>query len=100
MVYRTAAPFLVLIIVVAVGGLMWTVSLDSATGTYFASGGGRYYYGPQIVQLSPEEACKYAGCQSMRPTTIYTNEFGIKNVVCNCRYGKICVPMVQTAYID
>lgn len=98
MVNKTSMMLFVFITVVAVGGLLWTVS-DTLTGKYYAGGGGRYYYGPQRIQLSPQNACDYAGCSLTSPINIYTNEFGVKNVVCECEYGFIGVPLIQTAWV-
>lgn len=99
MVKHTGYMLLAFMAIVAVGGIVWTVSSINAAGSYSAYGGGRYYYGPQIVQLSPEDACKYAGCYPAKPTTVYTNEFGTKLVVCHCAQGSVGIPLVQTARV-
>ena len=52
--------------VVAIGG--FTLQLRSElTGLYSASGGGRWYYGPQIAQLAPDEACIYSNLEPLYP---------------------------------
>jgi len=99
MVQRTGFALLAFIVVVSIGGLVWTVSTLSATGEYAASGGGRYYYGYQPVQLSPGDACKYTGCYSARPQTIYTNEYGTKLALCHCGFGTVGVPLVKTVRV-
>ncbi len=84
--------------IVAIGGL--TVQLrDSLTGQYSASGGGRWYYGPQIIQLAPDEACTYAGLEPMHPMRVYTNEFGTQLSLCKQGSELVGVPMVQTALV-
>ncbi len=84
--------------IVAIGGL--TVQLrDTLTGGYYASGGGRWYYGPQKIQLQPDEACVYQGLEPLDPVQVYTNEYG--TLLSLCRYGGelVGVPLVQTALV-
>jgi len=90
--------FLGIIAIVAVGGLTLTIR-DSVTGEYFASGGGRYYYGPQKIQLAPDEACIYSGYEPVYPVQVKTNEFGTLVSVCRSPQGYVTVPLVQTALV-
>ncbi len=85
--------------IVAIGGL--TVQLrDSLTGQYYASGGGRWYYGPQRIQLAPDEACIYAGLEPVDPVHVYSNEYGTQLSLCKQGNGFVGVPLVQTAVVS
>ena len=75
------------------------LAFDASTGAYVASGGGKWYYGPQKAQMEPAEACTYAGCSPLDPINVYTNKYGTMMSLCNCR-GKLAgVPLVQTIYV-
>ena len=69
------------------------------TGQYYVSGGGRWYYGAQKAQLSPEEACVYGGFAPLAPARVYHNEYG--TIMSMCRDGNqmIGVPLVQTIVV-
>jgi len=98
MVHKLALVFLGLIAVVAIGGL--TVQLkDVVTGSYYASGGGKYYYGPQIAQLQPDEACIYQGLEPSYPWKVYTNEYGTVMSMCKRNGELVGVPVVQTIQV-
>lgn len=96
---RTGIALLAFIVVVSIGGMVWTMSTLNATGMYTAAGGGRYYYGYQSVQLTPDDACKYAGCYPSRPQTVYTNEYGTKLALCHCGFGTVGIPLIQTVRV-
>ena len=98
MVQKLGILFLGIIALVAIGGLTSLIR-DSVTGDYVASGGGRYYYGPQKIQLQPAEACIYSGYEPVYPIQVHTNEFG--TLVSVCRFGGsyVTVPLVQTALV-
>ena len=84
--------------IVAIGGL--TVQLrDTLTGKYYAAGGGRWYYGPQRIQLAPDEACVYAGLEPLDPVRVYTNEYGTLLSMCKQGDQFVGVPLVQTALV-
>lgn len=81
----------------AVAGFL--VNFDVVTGQYYASGGGRYYYGPQKALLQPDEACTYAGFQPLDPWRVESNEYG--NLMSVCRDGGqyVMVPLLQTVLV-
>lgn len=84
-----------LIALVAVGGLTFTL-MDSITGNYVRSGGGRWHYGSQLAQFQPDEACVYAGYAPADKWRVETNEWG--TLVSVCRNGER-VPLVQTVVV-
>jgi len=98
MVQKLALLFLGLIAVVATVGLTMQIK-ELVTGSYVASGGGRYYYGPQKAQMQPDEACVYSGFEPVVPWQVYTNEWG--TVMSACRVGNqyVGVPVVQTVVV-
>lgn len=90
--------FLGIIGVLAIGGLI--TEFRDVTGQYYASGGGRYYYGPQKIHLQPDEACIYSGLQPIYPVQVYTNQFGTLMSLCDYNGQKVGVPTVQTALVQ
>jgi len=96
---KLALIFLGFVAIVAIGGL--TVQLrDTLTGQYAAGGGGRWYYGPQKIQMQPDEACTYAGFEPVHPWQVYTNEYGTLMSVCLFQGRQVSVPVVQTAVVS
>jgi len=84
--------------VIAIGGL--TIQLrDTVTGEYYASGGGRWYSGPQIVQLSPDEACLYSGFEPLYPSRVESNKYGTLLSICKNGDQFVAVPVVQTVVV-
>ena len=94
MVHRIGLLFLGLIATVAVVGLLSNLP-SQVTGKYTASGGGEYYMGVQFIQLQPDEACIYAGYESIHPWHVVTDTYGA--LLSQCRYrGKIVTaPLIQ-----
>lgn len=98
MEHKLGLLFFGIIALIALGGLTFMIK-ESVTGGYVAGGGGRYYYGPQKIQLEPAEACIYSGYEAVYPIQVKTNEFGTLVSVCRSSNGYITVPLVQTALI-
>ncbi len=98
MVQKLGVIFLGLIALVAIGGLIIQLQ-NTLTGQYYASGGGRWYYGPQRAQMQPNEACIYAGLQPVYPQQVYTNEWGTLLSVCQQGSNFVGVPLVQTVLV-
>jgi len=86
---------------VAIAGMVFEIRSE-ITGDYARSGGGRWYYGAQIMQLQPDEACTYAGFTPLHPWRVETNEYGTLMSVCydqvNARLTG--VPVVVTAKVN
>lgn len=99
MVTRLAVVFLGLIAVVAIGGLVFQLGNQSTTGSYAASGGGRYYYGPQIAQLEPREACIYSGFEPVEPIQVRSNKYGTYMALCKSGSSYVEIPLVQTVIV-
>lgn len=99
MVKRTGLVLFGLVAVVAV--TMFSLMLHaSITGKYVTGGGGRYTYEqPQIVQLQPDEACRYSGFEPVYPVRVFSNRYG--TLMSTCRDGDafVAVPVVQTAIV-
>ena len=72
---------------------------DTVTGEYVASGGGRWYYGPQPAQLDPDQACAFAGYTPLTPWRVERNEYNTLVSVCLNGDELVRVPLVQTVYV-
>ena len=90
--------FLGFIAVVAMGFLFVEIR-DTATGQYYATGGGEWYYGSQIIQMSPSEACTYYGYSPLSPQHIETNARGTLVSVCWNGQDYVRVPLVSTVRV-
>ena len=90
--------FLAVMAVIAIGALTYGLK-DTLTGSYYAPGGGRWYYGAQRMQMQPDEACLYSGYEPLYPWRVYTNEYG--TMLSLCRFGDkyVGVPVWQTAIV-
>jgi hypothetical protein len=98
MMQKLALILLGFVALVAIGGL--TLQLrDSLTGQYYASGGGRWYYGPQKAQMSPSEACLYAGLVPAEPPRVFTNAYGTLLSACYKDGQLVGVPLIQTVFV-
>jgi hypothetical protein len=98
MMNKLGLIFLGFVAVVAIGGLTMHLR-DTMTGQYYASGGGRWYYGPQPAQLAPDEACVYAGLEPLYPVQVYTNEYGTLMSLCSQNGNLVGVPLTQTILV-
>jgi len=100
MVKRTTALILFgLVAAIAIGSLA-TMVHNSITGQYVTSGGGRYTYAaPKIVQMQPEEACRYIGFAAEYPVQVFRNEYGSLMTICRTPTEVIAVPLVQTVVV-
>ncbi len=72
---------------------------DTVTGQYVASGGGKWYYGNQIAQMQPDEACIYQGLEPVYPQHVVTNKYGTLESVCKDGNRLVTVPLVQTVRV-
>jgi len=99
MVKRVALVFLAIISVVAISGLIFEFTNAGSSGLYVSGGGGRWYYGSNIVQLQPDEACIYSGYAPLDPWRVERNEFGTIVSLCNDNGRIVTVPVVQTAIV-
>ncbi len=98
MVQKIALALLAVVAVLAVG--LFTLELkNETTGQYYASGGGRYYYGTMKAQLQPDEACIYQGFEPVYPVQVYTNEYGTLMSLCKLGEQFVGVPIVQTVLV-
>ncbi len=99
MVKRTSLSLMVFIAIAAILMLFFNFNNNNVSGSFTATGGGRYYYGQQIVQFSPEEACSYFGCQVGNPIHLTAGTFGTYQVACSCIENGVesikWVPLVQ-----
>ncbi len=98
MVQKTALLLLGFVALVAVGILTWQLR-DEVTGNYSASGGGRWYYGPQKAQMEPAEACLYQGYEPMSPPRVYRDYYGSLMSMCRSGNELVGVPLVQTIIV-
>ena len=98
MVQKLGFIFLGLIAIVAIGGLLVQLQ-NTMTGEYYASGGGRWYYGPMRAQMQPDEACIYAGLVPVYPQQVYRNEYGLVLSVCQQGDQRVGVPLTQTVLV-
>ncbi|HLF54267.1 MAG TPA: hypothetical protein VI612_00925 [Candidatus Nanoarchaeia archaeon] len=83
----------------AIGMLTAMVALESSTGAYSYSGGGRWYYGAGRAQMQPDEACVYVGCTPVTPINVFSNEFGTVLSMCRCGGELKGVPLTQTVVV-
>ena len=95
MVQKIGLVLLAGIAILGIGMLTFHVN-NIATGQYYASGGGRWWYGPQIAQLDPDQACTYSGHPPSDPWRVETNEYN--TLVSVCADGAR-VPTVQTIIV-
>lgn len=96
MVQRTGLLLMGLIALVGIGVLFYS---SGVTGNYYATGGGKWYYGWQIAQFMPKDACEVRDCTAVSPIEVYTNQYGSQFAVCDCFGERVGVPMVQKIYV-
>ncbi|MEM3153945.1 MAG: hypothetical protein QW165_00030 [Candidatus Woesearchaeota archaeon] len=98
MVQKLGFLLLGFVALIALSGLIIQIQ-NSVTGEYYASGGGRWYYGPQRAQMQPDEACMFAGMKPVYPQQVYTNEWGTLMAVCDAGGRMVGVPLTQTILV-
>jgi len=92
---NTAYTLFAMVVIIAIGSFVWSISVMNSSGSYVSTGGGRYVQGSTIVQLSPQDACELAGCTSGIPAAVMRNEYGVYQALCECAEGRRAVPLVQ-----
>ncbi|OYT32514.1 hypothetical protein B6U93_01580 [Candidatus Woesearchaeota archaeon ex4484_78] len=97
-VKKTGFALLVFVALIAGAVLFVNFQNNSISGGFSAAGGGRYYYGSQIVQLMPQDACARIGCESTEPVYVKSG-FGGSYTKCLCYrngvYKEEWVPLIQ-----
>ncbi|MBW3019284.1 hypothetical protein KY329_03820 [Candidatus Woesearchaeota archaeon] len=90
-----AYALFVMVILIAIGSFVWSISVSNSAGNYVSTGVGRYVAGSTIVQLSPQDACELAGCMPSVPASVMRNEYGVYLAECECPEGRRAIPLVQ-----
>ncbi|PIN76259.1 hypothetical protein COV18_00475 [Candidatus Woesearchaeota archaeon CG10_big_fil_rev_8_21_14_0_10_37_12] len=98
MVYKTGILLLGFVALVGAGILVINFN-EQLTGQYISSGGGSWYYGVQIAQMQPDEACTYAGYVPVTPIAVKRNEYGTILAVCQDNGKEVLVPTIQRIYV-